>query len=343
VELRRTSSQRARPSSLIYRWDLDKTYLQTEFDSLRGLVKIPFEKAADKVAAPGVVTLMRGLRESARELGCEARVYFISASPPQIGKAIQKKLELDGIEYDGIVFKNQLQRIMRGKFRDLREQVGYKLNELLTAHGDDPPGSREYLFGDDWESDPLVYSLYADVVSGALDPAALSEILSAVRVDPALRSRAVELAGRLTPTDQVGRIFINLERRTPPARLRHFGARLVPTFNYLQTAACLHEEGVLGAAGFEAVARSLRNEFGYSDLRLVNSLRDLKRRGHSNPATALALEYGLGRAQLLPGADGWRLRLRELWERWRQRTSAGARERVRSVDYQAVIAESSDS
>jgi len=50
---------------LVYRWDLDKTYLLSELDSLRGLVKIPFERPEDKVAAPGVAALIRGLRESA--------------------------------------------------------------------------------------------------------------------------------------------------------------------------------------------------------------------------------------------------------------------------------------
>ena len=34
---------------VVYRWDLDKTYLKSEFDSIRELVKIPFEKAKDKL------------------------------------------------------------------------------------------------------------------------------------------------------------------------------------------------------------------------------------------------------------------------------------------------------
>ena len=133
------------------------------------MVQIPFEKAEDKIAAPGVAALIRGLRETALSRGATIRVYFISASPPQIGRAIRRKLELDGIVYDGIVFKNQLQRLMRGKFRHLREQVGYKLTELLKARRAEPPQAREYLFGDDWESDPLIYSLYADVVAGRVD------------------------------------------------------------------------------------------------------------------------------------------------------------------------------
>src|SRR5262245_14283889 len=227
-------------AQLVCRWDLDKTYLKSEFDTLRDMVRIPFEKAEDKIAAPGVAALIRGLRESALSRGDVIRVYFVSASPPQIGRAIRRKLELDGIVYDGIVFKNQLQRLMRGKFRHLREQVGFKLTELLTARRAEPPAAREYLFGDDWESDPLIYSLYADIVAGRVDPDQLVDILRAVRVDAPLIDQARALAAAIEPVDAVPRIFINLERRTPPAQLRAYGDRLVPTFNYLQTAACLY-------------------------------------------------------------------------------------------------------
>jgi phosphatidate phosphatase APP1 len=155
--LRRARRRSAEPlAPVIFRWDLDKTYLKSEFDSLRELVRIPFEKPEDKVAVPGVVPLIRGLREVATQRGRESRIYFMSASPPQIAKAIKEKLALDGIEYDGIVFKNQLQHLVRGKFRNLREHVGYKLTELLKSRRAMPPASREVLFGDDWESDPII-------------------------------------------------------------------------------------------------------------------------------------------------------------------------------------------
>src|SRR4030095_9627398 len=97
---------------------------------------------------------------------------------------------LDGIEIDGIVFKDQLQHLVRGRFRFLREQIGFKLAELLKARLAGPAGAVEYLFGDDWESDSLCYSLYADVVSGRLDHQALGDILVRLRIDPA---RLVEI------------------------------------------------------------------------------------------------------------------------------------------------------
>lgn len=316
---------------VVYRWDLDKTYLLSEFESLREMMRIPFERAEDKVAAPGVAALIRGLRTTALGRGRAPRVYFLSASPPQIGRAIRRKLDLDGILYDGIVFKDQLQRLFRGKFRHLREQVGYKLTELLKARRAEPAAAREYLFGDDWESDPLIYSLYADVVAGRVAPDALAELLHATRVERALIEEAGRLAAELTKADAVARIFINLERPTPPAALRAYGRRLVPSFNYFQTAACLYAEEVLAGRGVCDVARALIEESGFTSVRLANSLADVVRRGHLPAAAASALRRELAAAGLLPPAA----RRRRPWSWWR--TPAPPRPAATAVDYRALV------
>jgi hypothetical protein len=101
-----------------------------------------------------VAQLIRGLRRFNEEQKREVRVFFLTASPPQIGRAIREKLQLDGIEYDSITFKDQLQNLVRGKFRNLREHVGFKLTELLKSRREMAP-SRTIPLGDDWESDPL--------------------------------------------------------------------------------------------------------------------------------------------------------------------------------------------
>ena len=202
---------------IVFRWDLDKTYLKTNFEHVRDLVRIPFEVAADKVAAPGVIELIRGLRRFSEAGEREVRVFFLTASPPQIGRAIREKLTLDGIEYDGITFKDQLHDLVRGKFRNLREHVGFKLSELLRSRRELPPESQEILFGDDWESDPLVYSLYADILAGRADRAMVHDALEVIRVDPVLIADVKRLMSDHEPAPVVRRIYINLERRTPPS------------------------------------------------------------------------------------------------------------------------------
>ncbi len=320
---RKTRSLLAAPAPpVVYRWDLDKTYLKSDFESLRKMMRVPFERAEDKVDAPGVAALIRALRETAMREGRPVFVSFISASPPQIGRAIREKLALDGVDVDGIVFKDQLQHLVRGRFRLLREQVGFKLAELLKARLAAPDDAIEYLFGDDWESDPVIYSLYADVVAGRLDADALTEMLVRLRIDPVRLIEINALGARVTPRDCVRRIFINLERRTPPGRFESFGARLVPTFNYFQTALVLHQEGMLPVTAVVEVARSLMQRSSYTRERLRNSLDDLVRRGYVDVAASLELRRELEESNVLPPGSKRAPWHRRLWRRIRRRQPA---------------------
>jgi hypothetical protein len=332
----------ASATPLLCRWDLDKTYLRSEFDSLRGLLRTAFERAEDKVEVPGVAELIRALKAAAERHGRCVLVYFVSASPPQIGAAIRKKLALDGVPYDGIVFKDQLAHLKRGELRKLREHVGFKLAELLRGRLAAPPGAKEVLFGDDWELDSLIYSLYADVVAGRLPPERLAPLLRRIRVDDRLQGDILTLAGRAGSGKRVARIFINLERRSPPATFRLFGPRVVPTFNYFQTAAVLSADGWLDAEDVARVGRVLLERAGYTARRLENSLGDLVRRGVLPAAAAGALGARLGAAGLLPPAGGagvrWRRLLGLLRRLRRRRRPTGAAEgEPPALDYDAIL------
>lgn len=324
---------------VVFRWDLDKTYLKTEFDSLRELVRLSFEKPQDKIAVPGVVPLIRGLREAAVQAGREVRIYFISASPPQIAKAIKQKLALDGIEYDGIIFKDQLRHLVRGRFRDLREHVGFKLTELLRSRQTVPADACEILFGDDWESDPIIYSLYADILAGRIDDDEFAEVLRTLAVAPALMAEARELAGNVARADAVVKIYINLERRTPPTSFRVFGPRLIPTFNYFQTAACLFEDGYLPLSGVGQVAERLIAESAYTPGAVVNSLADVTRRGHLQMRTAVAILAHLRARGLVP-VEGGRSRVAALWQRltrWFRPRPETVNAQNALIDYQNLV------
>jgi hypothetical protein len=323
---------------LLCRWDLDKTYLRSDFDSIRQLLRTAFERPEDKVDVPGVAELIRALKLAAERRGRPAFVYFLSASPPQIGKAIREKLRLDGVPYDGIVFKDQLAHLRRGKLRNLREHVGFKLIELLRGRLEGPPGARELLFGDDWESDSLIYSLYADVLAGRLPAERLVAILQRIRVDPVLVKEVLALGARAAGPDAVGRIFINLERRSPPGIFRLFGPRVVPTFNYFQTAAVLAADGDLEAADVARVGRVLVEGAGYSPRRLENSLDDLVRRSHLTLPAASALVQALRAAGTLAPAP-------RAGPRWRRLVEAVRRVRerpARQVTPAAVVAAALD-
>jgi len=264
------------PVRHVYRWDLDKTYLRTEFDTLRDLLRTAFEKARDKVNVPGTAALMRELRENGVTPN---RVCIISGSPRQMRSVLTEKLRLDGATWDEMVLKPNLSNVLRGRFRALRDQVGYKLPALLESRARTPVDADETLFGDDAESDAFVYSLYADLVSGAVDEETLFAILEASGTYEDVALRAMEAAASLEHREAVGRIFIHLDRRTPPAHFRRYGPRLVPVFNYFQAALVLMADGQLGPVSVARVAAEMVANYGYSLLSLGNSLQDLARRG----------------------------------------------------------------
>src|SRR2546422_2460953 len=88
------------PVRHVYRWDLDKTYLKTEFDTVRDLMRSAFERAESKHAVPGAAALLRELRK-----GVGARICFISGSPRQMRRVLTRKLQLDGVEFDEFILK----------------------------------------------------------------------------------------------------------------------------------------------------------------------------------------------------------------------------------------------
>lgn len=263
-----------RPAKRIYRWDLDKTYLQTEFDTLRSLLRTAFEKAHDKVAVPGASALIRELRASG-----DTQLCIISGSPTQMRRVLEEKLELDGVEWDELVLKDNVSNLLRGRFRALRGQVGYKLPVLLESRKKAPPESEEILFGDDAEADAFIYSLYADLVAGRVERPVLEQVLDHAQLYPDDRARTLTAVGAVPRADPVRRIFIHLDRLTPPGVFARFGPRVVPIFNYFQAALVLMADGHLTAPQVVHVALEMVQTAGYNLLMFSNSFQDLMRRG----------------------------------------------------------------
>jgi hypothetical protein len=275
----------------ISRWDLDKTYLRTEFDTVRDLVRTAFERADEKRTNPGAATL---LREMAR---AGVSIHVLSGSPEQMRRRLEDKLRLDGIVWDSFILKPNLQNMLRLRFRALRDQLGYKLPALLNARTSvSESDARETLFGDDAEADAFVYSLYADIMAGRAGEELVAEIGERGRVyDDVLGDirRCVRLV-KASPV--VERILIHLEQQTPPGDFAIYGPRLVPFYNYLQSAFVVYEDGRLPAQGVLRVATELVTQHRFDGDALARSYHDLGKRGHLR---------GTNVAELGTALDAW--------------------------------------
>lgn len=274
----------ARPSRTIYRWDLDKTYLRTEFDTVRQLVRTALEGPRDKRTVPGASALLREIRATG-----PAGVSILSGSPEQMRRVLEAKLRLDGIQWDSFTLKPSLRKLLRGKIRFLKDQVSYKLLALLEARLAADPEHDEVLFGDDAEADAFIYSLYADLCAGRVGTETLMAVLERARVYRDEIPRIVRLASRLPRRDAVRRIFIHLDRMSPPEVFAEFGMRVCPFHNYFQPATVLLQDGLLEPPGVLRVAADLVIRHDFGDAALTASVQDLARRRYVGRAVAQRL------------------------------------------------------
>jgi len=261
----------------VFRWDLDKTYLRTEFDTIRDLLRTALQTPEQKVNVPGAVELLRELHEPVE--GHRALITFISGSPSQMRETLERKFELDGIVPDEFVLKPTLDYILKGRFAAVRGQVGYKLGVLLRLR-EQGPRAPETLFGDDAEQDAFIYSLYADLAAGRIDVETLGAILDEADVHEEAGASIRQRAAAIESRDSVRRIFIHLEEQTPPGRYWVFGPRVVPIVNYFQAAVLLFDDDTIDAPAVGRVASGMMERDDYGLLDLANSLEDLMRRRH---------------------------------------------------------------
>jgi hypothetical protein len=293
---RETTLLEPRARRTVYRWDLDKTYLSTDFDSLKGLFRAAMEKAEEKVAFPGARVLLREL--------CATHprgLFILSGSPQQMRRVIEEKLALDGIKWDGLVLKPSLNRLLRGRFRFLRDQVSYKLSALLASRLSLDQAFDEIMFGDDAEADAFVYSFYADLCAGRVGLDLLAEVLELARAYDDDAAELLEFARELPKIDVGKRIFIHLERLEPSTVFAHFGPRVCAFHNYFQPAVVLLEDGLLDGDAVLRVGTELVRAHAFSPEALGASYADLARRRLLSEATASSLRAALARLESAHG------------------------------------------
>ena len=281
----------------VYRWDLDKTYLDTDFQSFRGLVRTATEPAHKKRALPGAAVLMRALGRRAGN-----RITVVSGSPVQMRKVLSEKLRLDGVRFDELVLKDNLENVRRGRFRAVRGQMGYKLPALLEARATTDSTASEVLFGDDVEADALVYSVYADAIAGRIGAAEVSRVMERAGAYEDEVERALEALAQVHRSDAVERIFIRSERGVPTRRMAALGPRVVPIRSWWQAGVVLHAMGHVEAVVAVDVLKRVYELEGRDAWSVGALTQDLLRRGVVDASFLLGLSLPDELRQAMAGA-----------------------------------------
>lgn len=277
----------------VYVWDLDKTYLDTAFESLGGLWRTVREKAFQKRNIPGTAALVRALRDYGQETNRGRKdfpIYYITASPPQLESKIHDKLAYDGIYPFGLFCKDNLKNLSPGRWPRLTQQIGYKLQALLQLRLHLSPGVRQILWGDDSEADAVIYSLYSDLCARRLGEREARQILRYFKVIGTQVDTILRLLEDIPAQDPVEKIYINLAADTDAEYYLKFGRRILPTYNSFQLALDLFQDHRLNEAMVVKVALDLVTNYNFGVEELENALDELIRRpilGEKTVATIL--------------------------------------------------------
>lgn len=265
--------QRENSPKCIYRWDLDKTYLRTEFDSAKDLLRAALEPAAKKLTIPGATSLLKEIQKQEHH-----GIHIVSGSPEQLRKVLEKKLRNDGIKYTSLTLKPQLTQLLQGRFHFLKDQVGYKLGALMNSRLGFEQPYNELMFGDDAEADALIYSLYVDICAGIIDSNTLRDVLLLAKVHEERIASLLELQKAIPPQNIGRRIFIHLDRVSSPESFSPLGNRVCPFYNYFQPALILLDMAQLPVSSVLHVAEDLLLKHGFQLDFLTASYQDLVNR-----------------------------------------------------------------
>src|SRR5262249_44640639 len=112
-------------------------------------------------------------------------------------------------------------------FSSLREHTAFKLGALMLLARAFPSGTEIYLFGDDAERDPLIYSMFADICAGRLRGDRLIAVQQGLGVRPEYARDVATLADGLPARERVRGIHINLVREIDGSRIRECDRRVI--------------------------------------------------------------------------------------------------------------------
>ncbi len=255
----------------VFVWDLDRTYLETEVHNLSGLLRSFFQSGKSKKNVAGSAILLQELSKNFSPLP----LFFVSASPPQMEPRLYNKWQIDGVKPLGFFSKDNIKNFFPGRFNRLYRQIGYKIIALLELRQLVKPKAKFIFWGDDSESDAVIYNLFSDLCSARLPDLELKKILSHNLVDSEQIDIIFDLRDRLEIFDPVQRVYLHLADDTDPGYYEKFGRRLFVNEDSFQGAIDLVQYGYLKPKQILAVVMNLLNHYDFSKDRLELSYQSL--------------------------------------------------------------------
>lgn len=247
--------------------DIDKTYLETRFESFVDIVQIALESASSKQTVEGasdtLITCRWGNIYKPEKDRPRHGLHFVSSSPPQLRAVLEEKLMIDGLEWDSDTFKNQAYNILKGRMSFLKQHIAYKSSAILSVIAS-LPGQKEFIFiGDNAESDALIYLGICLYLEGFFDQSDYIRYLQYCGLD----SQMLESVEALLPKNIQAKVSGIMIRRAPgyDRKVPHFLSKLVRAFDHFyEVGVLMYNVGVISEKELTALTLNFHNYYGLS-------------------------------------------------------------------------------
>jgi len=246
--------------------DIDKTYLETNFESLTKLARIAFEDAKDKVTVHGANEVLNAARWGAEtpldEFIKPRGLHFVSSSPPQLRAVLEEKLMLDDVEWTSDTFKNQAYNLRKGRMGLLRHHVGYKSLAILNLVLNAKPNSSFYMIGDNAESDAFIYFGVKCLLEKKFTAEEYISYLQFSGVDES-SLQAIRLRIKSVPQSKVAGIFIRKVKGYQLPEAPSVTKVFYQFEDFFEVAMILVLHGVIPPNALWQLVRSFHNKFRF--------------------------------------------------------------------------------
>lgn len=292
--------------------DIDKTYLETEFESLVRMARIAFESASDKITVSGASEVLRALRwgdDTADPIPGEPwprPLHFVSSSPPQLRPVLEEKLMIDDLDWTSDTFKDQAYNLLMGRMDLLRHHVAYKSLAILGIVAQAGPGASFTMIGDNAESDAFIYLGIKLIAERLLTPKAYAQYLEIAGVEKDVSAEVVAVVKNL-PKSTVRGILIrdvpgySLVRESPLTdSVRSFD-------NFFQAALLLMGDGMIAPSLLWPLVRSFHNLHGIGLPQIAGMLASVIGAKGAPESLKAAAAQGLPRLQTTADLDAGKL------------------------------------
>ncbi len=259
--------------------DIDKTYLETNFESIAKMAKIALESSEDKITVQGAQVLLNWLRWGEPDdlegfsLDQIVPLHFVSSSPPQLRRTLEEKLMFDGLLWSSDTFKDQAYNIFKGKFKLLKHQVAYKVAAILNLVARMKDDCHILFIGDNAESDPMIYQSISMLLTGLVTESEFVGLLSCLGVKAHQTRDILDRIGDVPRNVKVSILIRRLE--SYPHRPSPIGGQVTIYYfdHYLELAVHLLAQNLLDPRRPFKLMREFHNRAGFS-LRAIGSALD---------------------------------------------------------------------